>query len=228
MHLKLKIINPLEISKLKKIDANTTPILKKVNVSTGSGESKFALNIKNKTNMLSESSKDTILSSDDVRFYEKVTNQESLEKAFERLNKGGKSETENWLRKESENATSVDVAEGWILLKQYQDSIAKETDTNTKNELNRSMVEVAKKLREIGAKVGQTVQAFNILNRLTPEGMVYYAQSELSETYEKMLQNKTKEWIDSNRDRFELMIMQVKIKNLTKQLNHWNNYMVKI
>ena len=220
MHLKLKIINPLEISKLKKIDANTTPILKKVNVSTGSGESKFALNIKSKTNMLSESSKDTILSSDDVRFYEKVTNQESLEKAFERLNKGGKSETENWLRKESENATSVDVAEGWILLKQYQDSIAKETDTNTKNELNRSMVEVAKKLREIGTKVGQTVQAFNILNRLTPEGMVYYAQSELSEAYEKMLQNKTKEWIDSNRDRFELMIMQVKIKNLIKHLNH--------
>ena len=106
------------------------------------------------------------------------------------------------------------------MLKQYQDGIAKETDTNTNNELNRSMVEVAKKLREIGTKVGQTVQAFNILNRLTPEGMVYYAQSELSEAYEKMLQNKTKEWIDSNRDRFELMIMQVKIKNLIKHLNH--------
>ena len=215
-----KVMNPLEISKITKQDSNTTPILPKVKVSTGDGESKFASNIRNKTNMLSESSKDTILSSDDVRFYEKVTNQESLEKAFERLNKGGKSETENWLRKESENATSVDVAEGWILLKQYQDSIAKETDTNTKNELNRSMVEVAKKLREIGTKVGQTVPAFNILNRLTPEGMVYYAQSELSEAYEKMLQNKTKEWIDSNRDRFELMIMQVKIKNLIKHLNH--------
>ena len=199
-----KVMNPLEISKITKEDTNTTPILKKINVSTGDGESKFASNIRNKTNMLSESSKDSILSSDDVRFYEKVTNQESLDKAFERLNKNGKSETENWLRKNSENATSVDVAEGWILLKQYQDSIAKETDANTKNELNRSMVEVAKKLREIGTKAGQTVQAFNILNRLTPEGMVYYAQSELSEAYEKMSQNKTKEWIDSNRDRFEL------------------------
>lgn len=199
-----KIMNPLEISKITKEDANTTPILKKINVSTGDGESKFASNIRNKTNMLSESSKDTILSSDDIRFYEKVTNQESLDKAFERLNKNGKSETENWLRKNSENATSVDVAEGWILLKQYQDSITKETDVNTKNELNRSMVEVAKKLREIGTKAGQTVQAFNILNRLTPEGMVYYAQSELSEAYDKMSQNKTKEWIDSNRDRFEL------------------------
>lgn len=199
-----KAMNPLEISKITKQDSNTTPILPKVKVSTGDGESKFASNIRNKTDMLNQNSKDKILSSEDVLFYEKVTNQESLEKAFERLNKGGKSETENWLRKESENATSVDVAEGWILLKQYQDSIAKETDINTKNELNRSMVEVAKKLREIGTKAGQTVQAFNILNRLTPEGMVYYAQSELSEAYEKMSKNKTKEWIDSNRDRFEL------------------------
>lgn len=201
---KSKTMNPLEISKLTKEDANTTPILKKINVSTGDGESKFASNIRNKTDMLSQKSKDLILSSDDVRFYEKVTNEESLNRAFERLNKNGKSETERWLAQKSENATSVDVAEGWILLKQYQDSIEKATDLSTKNELNRSMVEVAKKLREIGTKAGQTVQAFNILNRLTPEGMVYYAQSELSEAYEKMSQNKTKEWIDSNRDRFEL------------------------
>ena len=199
-----KVMNPLEISKITKQDSNTTPILPKIKVSTGDGESKFASNIRNKTNMLSESSKESILSSDDVRFYEKITNQESLEKAFERLNKNGKNETENWLRKDSENATSVDVAEGWILLKQYQDSINTENDLNTKNELNRSMVEIAMKLREIGTKAGQTVQAFNILNRLTPEGMVYYAQSELSEAYEKMSKNKTKEWIDSNRDKFEI------------------------
>lgn len=201
---KSKTMNPLEISKLTKEDANTTPILKKINVSKGDGESKFASNINNKTDMLNQKSKDLILSSDDVRFYEKVTNKESLEKAFERLNKNGKNETENWLRKDSENATSVDVAEGWILLKQYQDSINTENDLNAKNELNRSMVEIAKKLREIGTKAGQTVQAFNILNRLTPEGMVYYAQSELSEAYEKMSKNKTKEWIDSNRDKFEI------------------------
>jgi len=214
-----KVTNPIEISKLTRQDSNTTPILKKINVSTGDGESKFASNIRNKTDMLSESSKDSILSSDDVRFYEKVTNQESLDKAFERLNKNGKSETENWLRKNSENATSVDVAEGWILLKQYQDSIAKETDINTKNELNRSMVEVAKKLREIGTKAGQTIQAFNILNRLTPEGMVYYAQSELSEAYEKMSKNKTKEWIDSNRDRFELTPTETKkIMNIMEEV----------
>ena len=201
---KSKTMNPLEISKLTKEDANTTPKLPTAKASTGEGKSKFASNIENKTDMLSDDSKHSILSAEEVNYYKEVTNEESLNKAFERLNKNGKSETERWLAQKSENATSVDVAEGWILLKQYQDSIEKVTDLSTKNELNRSMVEVAKKLREIGTKAGQTVQAFNILNRLTPEGMVYYAQSELSEAYEKMSQNKTKEWIDSNRDRFEL------------------------
>ena len=66
------------------------------------------------------------------------------------------------------------------------------------------MVQVAKKLREIGTEAGQTVQAFNIMNRLTPEGMVKYAQSELTEAYEKMVKNKTKEWIDANKNKFAL------------------------
>jgi len=199
-----KIMNPNEISKMTKEDANTTPILPTIKVSTGDGESKFTSNIRNKTDMLSESSKDTILSNDDVKFYEKVTNKESLEKAYERLNKNGKNEVMDWLSKDSTKADSTDVAEGWILLKQYQDTIGKETDLIKKDELNRSMVQVAKKMREIGTKAGQTVQAFNILNRLTPEGMVYYAQSELSEAFEVMSKNKTKEWIDNNRDKFEL------------------------
>ena len=199
-----KVMNPLEISKMTKEDANTTPILPNIRVSTGDGESKFVSNIRNKTDMLSESSKDAILSSDDVKFYEKVTNKESLEKAFERLNKNGKTETLNWINKKSENATDVDVAEGWILLKQYQDKIAKTDNLIEKDNATKEMVQVAKKLREIGTKAGQTVQAFNILNRLTPEGMVYYAQSELFEAFEVMSKNKTKEWIDSNKDKFEL------------------------
>lgn len=201
---KEKIMNPLEISKMTKEDANTTPILPTIRVSTGDGESNFASNIRNKTDMLSESSKDAILSVDDVKFYEKVTNKESLEKAFERLNKNGKTETLNWINKKSENATDVDVAEGWILLKQYQDKIANTDSLIEKDNATKEMVQVAKKLREMGTKAGQTVQAFNILNRLTPEGMVYYAQSELSEAFEVMSKNKTKDWIDSNRDKFEL------------------------
>ena len=199
-----KTLNPTEISNLTKEDANTTPILQNANVSTGNGKSKFASNIKNKTNMLNEDSKNAILSDNDVNYYREVTNEESLNQAFERLNTNGKSEVERWFRQDSENANSTDVAEGWILLKQYQDQISKATDLNAKNELNRSMVQVAKKLRDMGTKAGQTVQAFNILNRLTPEGMVYYAQSELDEAFQHMVKNKSQDWINKYKSDFEL------------------------
>ena len=98
-----------------------------------------------------------------------------------------------WHSKDSKKATSEDVAEGWILLKQYQD--AGDYD---------SAVEVAKKMRDIGTTAGQTVQAYNILSRLTPEGMFYYAQGELSEAYSKMVEGKSKKWIDENRGNFDL------------------------
>lgn len=199
----LKVLNPLEISKLNPQDANTTPILPTIKVSSGKGKSKFASNIENKVNMLSEESKNIILSDNDVKYYKEVTNKESLEKAFKRLNDGGQSEVMRWLNNEN-GYDDVDIAEGWILLKQYQDSIATETDLIGKDQLNRSMVQVAKNMRKMATKGGQIVQAFNILNRLTPEGMVYYAQSELSEAFEVMSKNKTKEWIDNNRDKFEL------------------------
>lgn len=202
---KSKILNPNEISKLTKEDANTTPILPKrgsIN-KVNDGNSHFAKNIKDKVNMLNVEQKAEILSKEDVRYYDKVTNKESLEKAFKKINDGGESETFNWLGKK-EGFTDIDVAEGWILLKQYQDRIQNTTDLVTKDNLDKSMVEVAKKMRKIGTTAGQTVQAFNIMERMTPEGMVYYAQSELSEAYDRMVKNKSKEWIDKYRKDFDL------------------------
>lgn len=140
-----------------------------------------------------------ILSKEDIRYYDKVTNKESLEKAFKKINDGGSSETLRWVKQDSKNANATDVAEGWILLKQYAD-----------NGDYDSMVEVAKKMREIGTTAGQTVQAFNIMERMTPEGMVKYAQSELSEAYDKMVKNKSKEWIDKYRKDFDLKPDEVK------------------
>lgn len=189
-----KVLNPTEISQLTPQDANTTPILPGVNRNkVGDGKSKFFDNINEKTNMLNDEQKTAILSNDDVKYYDKVTNKDSLDKAFERLQEGGAEETRRWFNKDVENADATDVAEGWILLKQYAD-----------NGQTADMVEVAKKLRNIGTKAGQTVQAFNILSRLTPEGMVKYAQSELLEAYDQMVKNKSKAWIDANRDKFDL------------------------
>lgn len=66
------------------------------------------------------------------------------------------------------------------------------------------VVAVAKKMREIGTQAGQTVQAFGIMQRLTPEGMVKYAQSELTEAYNQMIKNKSKAWIDEHQKDFDL------------------------
>lgn len=64
-------------------------------------------------------------------------------------------------------------------------------------------------MREIGTQAGQTVQAFNIMQRMTPEGMVKYAQTELSEAYERMVKNKTKDWGDKHREDFDLKANEV-------------------
>lgn len=188
-----KTLNPNEIADLSVNDALTTSELSKVKVDKGDGESHYWSNIKDKTNMLNDTQKEHILSSDEVKYYKKITNEESLNEAFEKLNKGGASETLRWINMDSKDATATDVAEGWILLKQYSDS----GDYN-------SMVEVAKKMRDIGTQAGQTVQAFNIMARMSPEGMVKYAQSELSDAYEKMVKGKTKEWINKYKNDFDL------------------------
>lgn len=197
-----KVLNPLEISKLTPEDANITPKLPNINRNrVNDGESSFASNIRNKTNMLNEQQKNIILSEEDVRYYDKVTNEESLNEAFERLNEGGEAETRSWFYRHTRdengkmksNVSSVDVAEGYILLKQYADS----GDYD-------SMVSVAKTMRDMGTEAGQAVQAFNIMARMTPEGMVKYAQSELSEAYDRMVKNKTKKWIDQHQKDFDL------------------------
>ena len=188
------ILNPLEISQLTPEDANTTPILPNLNRNrVNDGESRFASNIRNKTNMLNEQQKNTILADEEVNYYDTITNEDSLNEAFSRLNENGETETLNWFSRDSESATAVDVAEGWILLKQYAD-----------NNDSDGMVAIAKKLRDMGTKAGQTVQAFNIMARMTPEGMVKYAQSELMEAYDRMIKNKTKKWIEQHQKDFDL------------------------
>lgn len=212
-----KVMNPSEIAQLTPQDANTTPILPGINRNkVGDGKSKFFDNIKDKTNMLSDETKTAILSSDDVKYYDKVTNKESLDKAYARLQENGRAEVEDWLNKtkqtdgkDARQVTSVDVAEGWILLKQTNDAIEKETDPIRKHQLLQSSVNYAINLRDIGSKAGQVIQAFNILSRLTPEGMVYYAQKELSQAYDEMVKNKTKAWIDENKSKFELQPNEV-------------------
>lgn len=190
---KEKVMNPTEISNLKLEDADTTPKLYKKNYKKGDKQSSFLSNITETSKFLNENLREEMAKEDNIRYYEGITNKETLEKAYNKLQNGGTEETMRWYSKKSQNANAEDVAEGWILLKQYQD----EGDYE-------SAVEVAKKMRDIGTAAGQTVQAYNILSRLTPEGMFYYAQAELNEAYAKMVEGKSKKWIEENRFRFDL------------------------
>lgn len=187
-----KVMNPAEIANMKESDVSSTPKLPTRNYGVGNKKSSFYRNITNNSKFLNQELRNELKTQKDVKFYQGVTNEQSLTNALNKLNDGGEGETLNWFNKK-DKFTADDVAEGWILMKRYQDSGNYE-----------GAVEVAKKMRDIGTSAGQAVQAFNIYQRLTPEGMVNYAQGELSEAFEKMSKNKTQKWIDSNREKFQL------------------------
>lgn len=186
------VMNPAEIANMKELDASSTPKLPTRNYGTGNKKSSFYRNVTSNSKFLNQELRNELKTQKDVKFYQGVTNEQSLTNALNKLNDGGENETLNWFNKK-DKFTADDVAEGWILMKRYQDSGNYE-----------GAVEVAKKMRDIGTSAGQAVQAFNIYQRLTPEGMVNYAQGELSEAFEKMSKNKTQKWIDSNREKFQL------------------------
>lgn len=188
-----KVLNPTEISNLKEEDASTTPKLPTKQYKKGNVESNFYKNITESSEFLNEDIRKELSKEDNIKYYDKVTNKDTLETAYKELQDGGRNEVLDWFNKNDKNATAKDVAKGWILMKQYQD-----------NGDYQSVVEVAKKMRDIGTTSGQTVQAFNILSRLTPEGMTYYAQKELSEAYDLMVKGKSQKWIDQNASDFDL------------------------
>jgi len=186
-------LNPVKISKLKPEDASTTPTLKSKKYEKGNKQSSFFSNIVTDSEFLNKDLRQEIGNEESVKYYKGITNKETLEKSYKELQDGGSKEVLNWFSKNDDNITADDVTKGWILLKQYQDAGD-----------YASAVEVAKKMRDMGTKAGQTVQAFNILSRLTPEGMTLYAQKELSEAYDRMVKGKSKNWIEENESKFDL------------------------
>lgn len=189
-----------DVLTIKQDDNNVTN--ETLNNSNGDGESKFYRNITERSEFLTQENRDKLSKEDYIKHYDTVSNEESMNKALDRLNEGGEAELNRWFAKGTDNKAfsnlqttwdSTDVAEGWILLKRAQD-----------NGDYDMMVEVAKKMREIGTKSGQAVQMYNLLARLTPEGMVKYATSELDEAWKIASKNKSKEWVDKYSEDFQL------------------------
>lgn len=214
-----KTLNPTEISNLKPSDASTTPKLPNINYEKGNKQSSFFGNVVTDAKFLNQDLRQELGKEDNIRYYKGITNQETLEKAYNNLNKDGEKATLNWISKDTKNINAEDVAKGWILLKQYQD-----------NGDYQGAVEIAKKMRQMATEAGQTVQAYNILSRLTPEGMFYYAQSELTEAYNKMVEGKSQKWIEENRDKFELTPTETQfiMDNMKDVANMENGYDKKV
>lgn len=194
-YTKNKTMNPTEIANTSKESMNTTPKLETKNYKVGNKQSSFVSNILNDAQFLNKDLRQEMSKDENIRYYEGITNAETLEKAYNSLKEGGENAVLKWANstQDGKNISAEDVAKGWILLKQYQDAGDYQ-----------SAVEVAKKMRQMGTKAGQAVQAYNIMARLTPEGMFYYAQSELNEAYNKMVEGKSKQWIEKNQDKFTL------------------------
>lgn len=188
-----KDINPSEISSLSKEDSSTTPKINPKKYEKGNRQSNFYENVVKDSQFINKDFREEMSKDENIRYYKGITNEQTLQKAYESLKDGGKEETLSWFSKNEKNVKAEDVAKGWILLKQYQDAGDYQ-----------GAVEVAKKMRQMGTNAGQAVQAYNILSRLTPEGMFYYAQSELNEAYSKMVEGKSKQWIEANQDKFNL------------------------
>lgn len=181
---------------------NNNAINETLTNSKGDGESKFYRNITERSEFLTQENRDKLSKEDYIKHYDTVSNEESMNKALDRLNDGGEAELNRWFAKGTKGFDkynpkdiydSTDVAEGWILLKRAQD-----------NGDYDMMVEVAKKMREIGTTSGQTVQMYNLLARLTPEGMVKYATSQLDEAWKIASKNKSKSWVDKYAQDFQL------------------------
>lgn len=154
--------------------------------------SKFYDSTQNTDNLTAET-KEAIAQQAEEFEYEGITNKETIQKALNEFQNDPLKTASQFLTISPKQAGAVDVATGFVLLQKYQEM----GDYS-------SAVEAAKKLREIGTQKGQEVQAFSILNRLTPEGMLYYAQSELDSALEIIGEKKGKEWLDKNRDKFKL------------------------
>ncbi len=187
-------LGPIDIARLKLEDAVTTPTIKNSTVRniTGDGDSSFYDSLQN-ADIFNDGLKTLAASNSAIMQYDRIGNQETLRAANNEINRKGRRYVGEFLHKESTEFTAQDVAAGFILMGRY----------NAVGDY-RGAVMIAEKLREVGTKSGQTVQAFSILGRLTPEGMQLYAQRELHKAYETMLKEQTNKWGRENKDKFKL------------------------
>lgn len=163
--------------------------------------------------LLNKEAKQKISENENARFYEGITNKETFASASEILNSLGDNALSEFNSIENKNATAEDVALGLQLMKKYQDKGDYVTEA-----------QIAGKLREIGTESGQTVQAFSILQRMSPEGVLIYTQRQIENAKKEILKNKSQSWIDKNQEVLDnLNLTQEEAKKIVENMKEVNS-----
>lgn len=185
--------NPVEIAKNPPNPQNGLDALKRAGKEkVGDSQSSFMRNIHNQS-IFDDTFKQMAWDDKNIRTYESISNKEIMQQANDAINEQGQKWVDRFLNKSNSEMKATDIAGGFILMNRYQQVGDYE-----------SMIRVAEKLRKAGTQQGQTIQLFSVLGRMTPEGMTFYAQKELSKAYDEILKNKTQAWADEHADDFKL------------------------
>ncbi len=175
------------------------------------GDSKFYKNATERADFIRDEVREKIKDDDYVKHYKKVTNEESMQEAFNDLNTRGTEAIADFFNNDKE-LTSKDTAMGWLLIEQAQEN--GDYDFST---------QVLRKMRSNATKTGQTMQMYNYYARLTPEGMYRWCGDQLLRAEEIFEKNKTKKWIENNKDRWQLNGEEVEfIKNQMEKVQKLN------
>lgn len=186
-------MNPVEVAKKPpNIESGLDQLTRTKRIKEGDSQSSFTKNINNQS-IFDDKFKELALDDKNIKSYERISNKETLQQANDAINEQGQKWVDRFLEKPNGEMKATDIAGGFILMSRYQQTGDYE-----------SMIRVAEKLRKAGTQQGQTIQMFSVLGRMTPEGMTYYAQKELSKAYDEILKNKTQKWADEHADEFKL------------------------
>ena len=181
-------------------------------VKKGDGDSRFYETITERSQFVEQEVKDRASQDDFIKHYDKITNQESLDKAIDKLSQEGTSAISEFFSK-NKQLTPDDTAMGIVLFEQAQNAGDYEMANN-----------VLRKLRSNATTTAQVLQLYSVFSRMTPEGMYKYAGGQLLKAQEIFEKNKSKKWIEQNRDRWQLNPDEVEfIKSQMEKVQELNN-----
>ena len=173
--------------------------------------SNFYSNITEKSKFITEENRESLKNNENLEYYNAVNNKDTLLDAMDKLDKNPEQQIGDFFAKDSYNAE--DMATGWILVKRYQDAGNYEAMSN-----------VIESMREKGTKSGQAIQMLGMLQRLTPEGMEFYAQKKLDNAYNKFIENKSQKEIEKYAEDFTLTAEEHEfIKDTMEKVEKMNN-----